>query len=84
MTAGNELLAQTVRQVLSTNKGEWFLNQEEGINFKNLLGKTGKSDESLKTSNLLSSSGIAGNNNSLDPEVQALADELSQVLHGGK
>ena len=39
MVSGQELLAQKVLNVLSTRKGEWFLNLEEGINFDNLLGK---------------------------------------------
>ena len=39
MIDGNELLAQTVRSVIGTNRGEWVLNKDEGIRFKNLLGK---------------------------------------------
>ena len=39
MVDGKELLAQTVRSVIGTNKGEWVLNKNEGISFKNLLGK---------------------------------------------
>ena len=39
MVDGNELLAQTVRTVIGTNKGEWIFNKNEGISFKNLLGK---------------------------------------------
>lgn len=39
MIEGKELLRQTVQFVLGTNKGEWTLNAEEGINFKNILGK---------------------------------------------
>lgn len=34
-----ELLRQTVQTVIGTNLGEWFLNEEEGINFRNLLTK---------------------------------------------
>lgn len=36
---GNELLAQTVKTVLGTNTGEWFLEENEGINFRNILIK---------------------------------------------
>lgn len=36
---GNDLIAQTVKTVLSTNKGEWFLNKDEGINHHYVLGK---------------------------------------------
>lgn len=47
MVSGNELLRQTVESVLQTNKREWFLNWQEGINFYNLLGKR-KSDEIIE------------------------------------
>ena len=40
MVEGNELTRQKVQSVLSTNKGEWPLNTEEGIAFKNILGKS--------------------------------------------
>lgn len=36
---GAELTAQTIQQVLSTNKGEWFFNENEGIDFDVILGK---------------------------------------------
>lgn len=39
MIDGDELTAQTCRTVLSTNKGEWFLNEDEGISFSSMLGK---------------------------------------------
>ena len=39
MIDGAELTRQTVQTVLSTNKGEWSLNVDEGINFRNILGK---------------------------------------------
>lgn len=39
MVYGNELIRQTVRKVLQTNKNEWFLNLDEGITFSNILGK---------------------------------------------
>lgn len=47
MVSGNELLRQTVESVLQTNKKEWFLNWQEGINIYNLLGKR-KSDEIIE------------------------------------
>ena len=47
MIDGVELKRQTVQTVLGTNKGEWFLNIDEGINFDNLLGKK-KDDEIIK------------------------------------
>lgn len=35
----NELTAQTLRTIMGTNKGEWFMDEEEGIRFSYLLGK---------------------------------------------
>ena len=35
----NELTAQTLQTVLGTNKGEWFMNENEGVDFGFLLGK---------------------------------------------
>lgn len=34
-----ELVSQTVRQVLKTNIGEWWLNENEGIDFKSIFCK---------------------------------------------
>lgn len=45
MTDGNGLLRQTVESVLQTNKGEWFLNEDEGINFRAILRKMPDFDE---------------------------------------
>lgn len=39
MTQGNELISQTIQCVLSTNKGEWIFDEEEGIDFDNIFGK---------------------------------------------
>lgn len=39
MINGDELIRQTARSIISTNKGEWFLNEDEGIIFDNILGK---------------------------------------------
>ena len=36
MVDGDELKAQTIQQVLSTNKGEWMFDENEGIDFKNI------------------------------------------------
>lgn len=47
MVEGDELLLQTVKCVLGTNKGEWPLNREEGINFHNILGKN-KDEDMIK------------------------------------
>lgn len=39
MVQGSELTKQTIKTVLGTQKGEWFLNWEEGINHNEILGK---------------------------------------------
>ena len=39
MIDGNELLRQTCQTVIGTNRGEWPLNLEEGIDFALLRGK---------------------------------------------
>lgn len=39
LVSGQSLLQQKVKNVLSTNKGEWFLDLNEGVDFDNLLGK---------------------------------------------
>lgn len=39
MVHDNELTLQKIKSVLGTQKGEWFLNWEEGINHENILGK---------------------------------------------
>lgn len=43
---GAEELAQCAEVLLGTNKGEWFLNPDFGLDFKALLGK-GVSDEAV-------------------------------------
>lgn len=44
LVSGNELLRQTVQQVTGTNKGEWALNKDEGIDFHKILGKNQDED----------------------------------------
>ena len=39
LVEGNYLVAQTMRQVIGTNVGEWFLNEDEGIHFELILVK---------------------------------------------
>ena len=43
---GNELIRQKVQEVINTNKGEWFFDWEQGIEFSNILGK-GVTDEAI-------------------------------------
>ena len=39
LVADEELTAQTIRTVIGTNRGEWFMNEDEGIDFNYMLGK---------------------------------------------
>lgn len=39
MVDGEELLRQTIQTIINTNKGEWFNDWDEGIEFSNILGK---------------------------------------------
>ena len=48
MINGTELTKQTVQTVIGTNTGEWCLNENEGINFQNILGKHNPDDEIIK------------------------------------
>lgn len=48
MVNGTGLLKQTIKTVIGTNKGEWCLNEDEGINFQNILGKSLPDDEVIK------------------------------------
>lgn len=47
MVDGNELLRQKVQEVLNTNKGEWFFDWEQGIEFSRILGK-GVTEEAVR------------------------------------
>lgn len=44
-----DLTIQKVKLTLSTNKGEWFLNEEQGIDFRVILTKNPSVDEILET-----------------------------------
>lgn len=39
LVADNELKCQTIQTVISTNKGEWIFDPEEGIYFENVLDR---------------------------------------------
>lgn len=45
MVSDTDLISQTVRQVLKTNLGEWWLNEEEGIDFSCMLCKNPNFDQ---------------------------------------
>lgn len=48
LVENSELKAQTIQQVLSTNKGEWLFDTEEGIDFDVILGKHRTKKETAK------------------------------------
>ncbi len=41
---GDELTAQTLTRLLTTNKGEWWLNNREGVDFTAILTKNPNPD----------------------------------------
>lgn len=45
MVEDDEELAQSIRMVLQTRKGEFFLDPDHGLVFDNLLGKEASQDE---------------------------------------
>lgn len=47
MVSVEELIRQTVQSVLGTNKGEWFLNINEGIDYSAIFER-GASDEVIR------------------------------------
>ncbi len=47
MVEGKDEEIQSIERILTTNKGEWFLNILHGLNYDDIQGK-GKSKESIK------------------------------------
>ena len=45
LVSGNDLIVQKIKQILGTNKGEWFANEDEGINIRAILAKNPNEDE---------------------------------------
>ena len=39
IVSGTDLTVQTLKTVIGTNKGEWFMNDDEGIDFDSVIGK---------------------------------------------
>jgi len=61
-----ELIAQTIRQVLHTNIGEWFGDEDEGIDFRVILTKNPNHDLIEDT---------------IETAVQAVADNFGVELY---
>lgn len=77
MIHGTDLLRQKVETVLNTNKGEWSLNVEEGINFSNILGKN------TETTKPRAKSGSGDSRiNDINSKAIALSQRLSKRLDG--
>lgn len=51
MVHGTDLTTQTIKSVLGTQKGEWFLNRDEGINHNEILGKKGYASQNSSLDN---------------------------------
>lgn len=79
MTEGTDLTAQTVRTVLGTNNGEWFGNSDEGISFRNILGKN---RSAVRTSNTTSVGTSSQSDGMTEAEEFALAARLRKRLDG--
>lgn len=80
MVYGANLTAQTVRSVLSTQKGEWFLDSNEGINLNNILGKKAVVlDDTVNRNQYIVSK---ENNAETDAELTALNERLARRLDG--
>lgn len=79
MVTDNELTVQTVQFVLNTNKGEYFFDFDEGINFKNILGVK-EIDESVLKSEIMSA--LSQVDTSLELDTMDLSfDTSTRKLH---
>jgi len=47
MVEGKEEIVQSIERILTTNKGEWFLNLEYGLDYQEIQGK-GRDIEGIK------------------------------------
>jgi hypothetical protein len=47
LTHGDEELIQDIKEILSTNTGEWFLNEEHGLRRYEILGQKYKQDDAM-------------------------------------
>lgn len=89
MIDGNALLTQTVQTVIATNKGEWAFQKNEGISFKNLLGKN--VDEEMMKNEVFqgllqvdNSFALTKFSTELDKETRKVVIHFTAVNGGGK
>lgn len=47
MVEGEDEIVQSIERILTTNKGEWFLNLEHGLDYQEIQGK-GRDIEGIK------------------------------------
>ena len=77
IVSDDELMVQTIQSVLSTNKGEWIFDAEEGINFANILGK-----QKIKSTSATANSTILQEYEAQQINTNALAERLRKRLDG--
>lgn len=78
MIEGTELTAQTIGCVLSTSKGEWLYNLNEGVDFDIILGKQRIKPTASSTKDTYYLGEIA----SLKDNDDALSEKLRRRLNG--
>ena len=84
MVHGAELTMQTIKSVLGTQKGEWFLNWEEGINHREILGKKRydlQNPESAEK-NVAAIKELRNRQQQVEAKEIALTDRLARRLDG--
>lgn len=84
MVYGANLTAQTVKSVLSTQKGEWFLDANEGINRDNILGKKAVISEksTVEKQYIREITTLKQTNADNEAEMSALNEKLARRLDG--
>lgn len=74
-----ELTAQKLKSVFGTQKGEWFLNWEEGINRNEIFGKRRVEDDAIKAE--LQDGAYQVDENLTVDEVETDLDQKTRELH---
>ena len=82
MIEGNALMCQKVKLVLGTNKGEWPLNEDEGISFQNIYNPKHRELQNDQTANKLIEEMYAEEVNSIKSDNAMLSQRLEDGLEG--
>ena len=77
MIYGSDLTVQKIKSVLGTQKGEWFLNEYEGIEYNNILGKRRYASQNSAIDNQ-----YIKEINTIENEQSELAEKLAKRLDG--